>query len=56
MKQFELKFTEQEWNEQMNKIVKSGKSGKRLRFSAVFDYVFSSKLQKNGLNCWFKSR
>jgi hypothetical protein len=56
MNQFEIIFSEQEWKEQIDKLVKSGKDGKRLRFSSAFDYVFSFKLQKAGLNCWFKSR
>jgi hypothetical protein len=56
MKQFEINFSDHEWKEQMNKTVKSGKSGTRLRFSSLFDYIFSLKLQKSGLNCWFKSR
>ena len=54
MQKMEIILNKNEWNEQMNKTVKSG--GERLRFSTFFDYVFSLKLQMNGLNCWFKSR
>ena len=39
MKQFEINFSDHEWKEQMNKTVKSGKSGTRLRFSSLFDYI-----------------
>ena len=56
MKQFEIEFTDSEWREQMKKTVKSGINAQKLRISALFDYVFSLKLQKIGLNCWFKSR
>ncbi len=47
-----VNFTQIEWKKQ--KIVSSGRS--RARFSSVFDYFISFKLQNKGLNCWFKSR
>jgi hypothetical protein len=49
-----INFTEEEWNEQMANVQKSGDN--RKRFSTLFDYVISFKLQKEGINCWFKSK
>ena len=48
----DIYFTQNEWKSQ--KIVSSGRN--RARFSSLFDYYISYKLQKNGLNCWLKSR
>jgi hypothetical protein len=52
MIEMDINFTQSEWKSQ--KIVSSGRN--RARFSSLFDYFISFKLQKKGLNCWLKSR